>query len=134
MVFNYIYSLLAHGAQTGRAVDVKQTLANKYYQDIVDTLVPTRLSDTAKCLLAEFYIKMIKTDASLNYILWKIDPYNSYDIVDYDNIVDNDEFNITDIANNIKDLQLTTEQYVLPFDYIMNALEVLLKHCEVLRG
>jgi hypothetical protein len=102
---------------------------------IIDVLIPTQCNIQQKMVLAELYIRLIKTDAGLNKRLLHIDPYNSYDIVAYEDIAEPAYYiDLQQIADNIKKLQITNVRYTDVIGYLLIALEQLIKLCEELHA
>jgi predicted Rossmann fold nucleotide-binding protein DprA/Smf involved in DNA uptake len=128
--YNYFYTLLCRDS-VGRPVSVVPVMPTDQMMPIINALIPEGSTVVQRTVLAELYINLLKTDAALNVRLWRIDPYNSYDITDYDITADpQDEIKLEQIADNIKKLQITTVRYTDAIGYILIALEYLLKLCE----
>lgn len=140
MIFhNYFYSILCTDS-TRRAVT-----PDIYYSDRVreirDILIPPSYSLDQRMILAELYIRFIKTDVYLNTKLLKLDPYNSYDIVEYkcthtDNLENSSEVsvNLENIARAVRCASITNIRYTDTIGYILIGLEYLLDLCGELNG
>lgn len=128
--YNYLYTILCGYADGARRSNYINNDLPNTIKVIVNALIPPNCTQTQKQLLTELYIKLIKTDAALNKKLLKVDPYNSYDIVNYDIIQEpSDNIDLIKIADNLKNLQIINIRYDDCIGYILRGLEELINRC-----
>ena len=122
---NVFYGILTNGDNTRRKT-TGITPKENTVQDIVTALIPSSVSAECKRALAELYIRIIQTDKSMQLSLKTIDPINSYKLQTFrENF--SDQGILDKIIQQLQALGLPDEENSsLPFDYIKNALRILL--------
>ena len=138
MIFhNYLYSILCPDS-TKRKTD-EYVYSSERLKEFCDIIIPPNYSLGVRMALAEFYIRCIKTDAYLNKKLLKVDPYNSYDIIEYTfdpmtDIAEYSDVSLEDIAQAIRNAGITNIRHTDIIGYILIGLEYLLDLCGELNG
>lgn len=122
---NVFYGILTNGDNTLRKT-TGITPKENTVQDIVTALIPNSVSAECRRALAELYIRIIQTDKSMQLSLKTVDPINSYKLQTFrENF--SDQGILDKIIQQLQALGLPDEENSsLPFDYIKNALRILL--------
>lgn len=123
---NSFYGILTNGDNKVRKTTT-ETPKDRTVRNIVAALMPIAASPECRRALAELYIRIIQTSKPLQLALNKVDPINSYKLQSFCETF-TDKNIIEKIVENLKALGLPEEENsALPFDYIKNALRVLLE-------
>lgn len=128
MKHNYLYGLLTSGITTFRHTSV-YTIDNPNALQYIACLVPPYMTERQKAYLAEFYLKLLRSDAEAVSLLNKVDPYNSYTLAKYDIVLNPEEF--IDIERLYYNILAAKPQFnthgITMIDCFINVLKALLR-------
>jgi len=123
---NVFYGILTDGDNYQRRTTTT-TPETATIVKLVAALIPNTASAECKRALAELYIRLIQTDKSLEALLNRIDPINSYKLQSFREPFGDGNI-IPTIVREIRAIGVPDEENsALPFDTIKAALKALLE-------
>lgn len=130
-LLNRLYGILTDGDNAVRKTTVNRSGLTNLGEAIVKAILPLEdLSANGRRALAELYIRLCQTSPEVATRLEHVDPLNSYKLHSFTESFE-DALDISTIVKAIRKLGLPDEENsFLPFDYILNALNQLLKTLE----